>query len=105
MNSLTDLPAIETLPGFEKLIFTMFLIAFLVVRINIVIDKFARHQTVEGASPPHAEAVMRLVEKRGQIEIWHDTQSGELYVYVYGVMASGDPRIVPSLAMACAIAA
>lgn len=46
---------------------------------------------------------MKLIEKRGQIEIWHDTAMDEFYVY--GVMLSGDPRVVPSLAMAYEVAA
>ncbi len=46
---------------------------------------------------------MKLIEKRGRVEIWHDTQADEFYVY--GVMQSGDPRVVPSLDMARAVSA
>lgn len=46
---------------------------------------------------------MKLIEKRGQIEIWHDTAIDEFYVY--GVTIGGDPRVVPSLGMAYEIAA
>ena len=46
---------------------------------------------------------MKLVEKRGRIEIWHDTEADEFYVY--GLTQSGDPRVVPSLGMAHEIAA
>jgi hypothetical protein len=45
---------------------------------------------------------MRLIEKRGRIEIWL-SRYGEFFVY--GVTASGDPRICPSLGMAREIAA
>lgn len=44
---------------------------------------------------------MRLIEKRGSIEIWI-SRDGEFYVY--GVTVSGDPRVVPSLGMAREIA-
>lgn len=46
---------------------------------------------------------MRLIEKRGRVEIWHDTREDEYYVY--GVTMSGDPRICPSIGMAREIAA
>jgi hypothetical protein len=46
---------------------------------------------------------MKLIEKRGQIEIWHSTDSDEYFVY--GVTDGGDPRVVPSLGMAREIAA
>ena len=46
---------------------------------------------------------MKLIEKRGRIEIWHDTKADEYYVY--GVTVGGDPRIVPSLGMAREVAA
>lgn len=45
---------------------------------------------------------MRIIEKRGQIEIWHDPKIDEYYVY--GVTVGGDPRVVPSLGMAREIA-
>ena len=44
---------------------------------------------------------MRLIEKRGQIEIWE--VDGEFYVY--GITNSGDPRVCPSLGMAREVAA
>lgn len=44
---------------------------------------------------------MRLIEKRGQIEIWG--VDGEFYVY--GVTQGGDPRVCPSIGMAREIAA
>jgi len=44
---------------------------------------------------------MRLIEKRGNIEIW--LADGEYYVY--GVTLSGDPRVCPSLGMAREVAA
>jgi hypothetical protein len=46
---------------------------------------------------------MKLIEKRGPVEIWLSIHTAELYVY--GVTASGDPRIAPSLGMAREIAA
>lgn len=45
---------------------------------------------------------MKLIAKRGKFEIWHDVRADEYYVY--GVYLSGDPRVVPSLAMAREIA-
>lgn len=45
---------------------------------------------------------MRLIEKRGKIEIWQ-SRDGEFYVY--GVTIGGDPRVVPSLGMAREVAA
>lgn len=44
---------------------------------------------------------MKLIEKRGKIEIW--LVDGEYYVY--GVTLSGDPRVCPSLGMAREVAA
>lgn len=44
---------------------------------------------------------MKLIEKRGSIEIWQ--VDGEYYVY--GVTLGGDPRICPSLGMAREVAA
>lgn len=44
---------------------------------------------------------MKLIEKRGKIEIW--LVDGECYVY--GVTMSGDPRVCPSLGMAREVAA
>lgn len=46
---------------------------------------------------------MRLIDKHGRIEIWHDAEMDEFYVY--GVTESGDPRVVPSLGMAREVAA
>lgn len=45
---------------------------------------------------------MKLISKRGAVEIWHDTQTDEYYVY--GVTRSGDPRVVPSIGMVNEIA-
>lgn len=45
---------------------------------------------------------MKFIEKHGRIEIWHDTEADEFYVY--GVTQNGDPRVVPSLDMARAVA-
>ena len=45
---------------------------------------------------------MRLIERRGKIEIWHSARTDEYFVY--GVTVGGDPRIVPSLGMAREIA-
>ena len=47
------------------------------------------------------DRTMRLIERRGHIEIW---QVGNEF-FVYGVTVGGDPCIVPSLAMAREIAA
>lgn len=44
----------------------------------------------------------KLIEKHGNIEIWHDTHADKYYVY--GVTMSGDPRIAPSIGMARAFA-
>jgi len=41
---------------------------------------------------------MRLIEKRGEIEIWEVPQPRGNDYYVYGVLA--DPRIAPSLGCA-----
>jgi len=46
---------------------------------------------------------MRLIEKLGVVEIWHDPVVDEYYVY--GVTRSGDPRICPSIGMAREVAA
>lgn len=45
---------------------------------------------------------MKLIEKRGSIEIWHSVRNDE-YI-VYGVTLGGDPRVVPSLSMAREVA-
>ena len=44
---------------------------------------------------------MKLIHKRGKIEIW---QVGNEW-FVYGVTVGGDPRICPSLGMAYEVAA
>lgn len=44
---------------------------------------------------------MRLIEKHGTVEIWHDVAADEFYVY--GV--TRDPRACPSLGMARSVAA
>lgn len=48
---------------------------------------------------------MELIFKNGNIEIWAVTESYGVDYYVYGVMASGDPRVCPSLGMAYEVAA
>lgn len=48
---------------------------------------------------------MRLIFKKGQVEIWAIRESYGTDYYVYGVTQSGDPRIVPSLGMAYEVAA
>jgi hypothetical protein len=48
---------------------------------------------------------MKLIHKRGQIEIWAIQQSHGTDFYVYGITQNGDPRICPSLGMALEVAA
>lgn len=51
---------------------------------------------------------MRLIEKRGQVEIWEAPLPGkanEFEYLVYGVYESGDPRVCPSKGMAYEVAA
>jgi hypothetical protein len=54
------------------------------------------------------ENAMRMIEKRGNIEIWKVIENyGHGPVaeyYVYGVYNSGDPRVCPSLGMAREVA-
>lgn len=45
------------------------------------------------------------VFSQGHIEIWEVTEGGITEWYVYGVMASGDARVCPSLGMAYEVAA
>ncbi len=47
---------------------------------------------------------MKLVYRRGQIEIWQIAEAYGFDFYVYGLYASGDPRVCPSLAMALEVA-
>lgn len=47
---------------------------------------------------------MRLIERRGKIEIWQVPQPWGVDYYVYGVTQSGDPRVCPSLGMAREVA-
>ncbi len=47
---------------------------------------------------------MKLVYKNGAIEIWEVKEDYGSDFYVYGVYASGDPRVCPSLAMAREVA-
>ena len=47
---------------------------------------------------------MKLIRKIGKIEIWEVAEAYGSDFYVYGVTASGDPRVVPSLGMAFEIA-
>jgi hypothetical protein len=48
---------------------------------------------------------MELIFKNGAIEIWAVTESYGIEYYVYGVTASGDPKVCPSLGMAHEVAA
>jgi hypothetical protein len=48
---------------------------------------------------------MRLLFANDGIEIWEVREAYGLDFYVYGILASGDPRICPSLAMAYEVAA
>jgi hypothetical protein len=48
---------------------------------------------------------MRLVFKNSAIEIWSVPESWGTDFYVYGVTASGDPRVCPSIGMAQEVAA
>ena len=48
---------------------------------------------------------MKLIEKRGKIEIWAVEQKWGTDYYVYGVTQNGDPRVCPSLGMAREVAA
>ncbi len=48
---------------------------------------------------------MRLIEKTDRYEIWAITEDYGVDYYVYGVYASGDPRVCPSLSMARDVAA
>ena len=48
---------------------------------------------------------MKLIFKNGPFEIWEVHESYGSDFYVYGVLASGDPRICPSLGMAYEVAA
>lgn len=47
---------------------------------------------------------MAMIFKSGAIEIWQIKEDYGFDYYVYGVMASGDPRVCPSLAMAREVA-
>jgi len=47
---------------------------------------------------------MRLIMRRGKIEIYEITESYGVEFYVYGVTNNGDPKICPSLGMAMEIA-
>jgi hypothetical protein len=48
---------------------------------------------------------MKLIFKLGKVEIWAVSESYGTDYYVYGVTASGDPRVCPSLNMAREVAA
>ena len=48
---------------------------------------------------------MRLIYSDEQIEIWAVNEAWGTDYYVYGVYASGDPRICPSLDMAFEVCA
>ena len=43
---------------------------------------------------------MKLIEKRGNIEIWEVTETWGSDFYIYGITNSGDPIVCPSLGMA-----
>lgn len=43
---------------------------------------------------------MRLIEKRGDIEIWQIDEAYGPDFYVYGITNNGDPVVCPSLSMA-----
>jgi hypothetical protein len=48
---------------------------------------------------------MHLVFKSDVIEIWSVNEAWGTDYYVYGVTASGDPRVCPSIGMAYEVAA
>ncbi len=48
---------------------------------------------------------MRLIYRRGVVEIWEVSEVWGTDYYVYGVYEGGDPRICPSLGMAYEVAA
>jgi hypothetical protein len=48
---------------------------------------------------------MRLIFKHGRIEIWAVNEVWGTDYYVYGISASGDPRVCPSIGMAYEVAA
>ena len=48
---------------------------------------------------------MRMIFKQGLIEIWEVAEAWGFDYYVYGVTASGDPRVCPSIGMAYEVAA
>lgn len=47
---------------------------------------------------------MRLLYKKGKVEVWEVQESYGLEYYVYGYYHSGDPKVCPSLGMAMEIA-
>jgi hypothetical protein len=49
--------------------------------------------------------MMRLIFRNGKIEIWSVPETWGVDFYVFGVTASGDPRVCPSLGMAHEVAA
>lgn len=48
---------------------------------------------------------MRKIFSNGTVEIWAVSESWGVDYWVYGVTASGDPRVCPSLDMAHEVAA
>lgn len=48
---------------------------------------------------------MRMIFKQGRVEIWEVMEAWGADYHVYGVTASGDPRVCPSLGMAYEVAA
>jgi hypothetical protein len=48
---------------------------------------------------------MELIYRQGRIEIWAVSEAWGIDYWVYGVTASGDPKVCPSLGMAHEVAA
>ena len=48
---------------------------------------------------------MTLIYRSDTVEIWSVNERWGVDYYVYGVYASGDPRVCPSLSMAYEVAA
>jgi hypothetical protein len=48
--------------------------------------------------------MIKLIMKIGRVDIYEVRESYGVEFYVYGVTASGDPRVVPSLDMAREVA-
>lgn len=63
-------------------------------------ERMGKHR----ASRTRRSAKVQLIFSSGGIEIWAVNETWGTDYYVYGVYASGDPRICPSLDMACEVA-